>query len=320
MDEQSQDGSEGVKEVDEPVNALSRGPVLLVGGTGFIGRALAARLSADGREVHVLGRRPASGLPAGVVVHCGDQGDFDVVRPLLRQCRTVVHLAGATVPADTVWQPVVEAESSLLPALRFLECAQEFPERRYLLLSTGGALYGDCGLAGETSPLRPTSYHGAGKLALEAFFGVLGQRNAGCLSILRPANVYGPGQTLRAGFGVIRTLLERARDGGRVTIYGDGGVVRDYLYIDDMVEACLAALAGPPKTCNIGSGQGISLRELIAVVEGVTEKNLSIDLQSARPSDVGQIVLDTTEARKSLGWSARIGLGEGIRRTWQSLE
>jgi UDP-glucose 4-epimerase len=309
-----------VKEVGEPVNALNQDPVLLVGGMGFIGRALAARLSADGREVHVLGRRPASGLPAGVVVHCGDQGDRDLVRPLRERCSAVVHLAGATVPADTAWQPVAEVEASLLPALRFLECAQEFPEHRYLLLSTGGALYGDCGLARETSPLRPTSYHGAGKLSLEAFFGVLGRRHACCLSILRPANAYGPGQPLRAGFGVIRTLLERARDCGRVTVYGDGRVVRHYLYIDDMVDACLAALARPAITCNIGSGRGISLRELIAVIEGVTEKSLSIDLQSARPSDVGHIVLDVTQAKEALGWSASIALEEGVRRMWQSLQ
>lgn len=75
--------------------------VLQIGGTGFIGRALAARLVAAGHEVHVLGRRPASGLPAGVVVHCGDQGDRDVVRPLLARCGAVALIAGTTAPAVT---------------------------------------------------------------------------------------------------------------------------------------------------------------------------------------------------------------------------
>lgn len=297
----------------------SREAILLVGGTGFIGRALAARLLAEGREVHVLGRRPATGLPAGVVVHCGDQGDADVVRPLLGRCSAVVHLAGATVPADTVWQPVAEAEASLLPALRFLECAQEFPERRYLLVSTGGALYGDADFASEQSRLAPGSYHGAGKLALESFFGVFGQRHPGRLSILRPANVYGPGQPLRAGFGVIRTLLERARDGGSLVVYGDGGAVRDYLYIDDMVAACVAALRGPAVTCNIGSGEGVALRDLIAIVERVTGKPLAVDYRPARASDVGRIVLDARLARSCLGWAPRVGLEEGVGRTWRSL-
>lgn len=293
--------------------------VLLVGGTGFIGRALAARLVSTGCEVHVLGRRLASNLPSGVIAHCGDQGDRNLVRPLLERCSTVVHLAGATVPADTVWQPVAEVEASLLPALRFLELAQEFPRCRYTLISTGGALYGDCGLADETSPLRPQSYHGAGKLALEAFFGVLGQRCLTGVRILRPANVYGPAQPLRAGFGVIRTLLERARDGRCITVFGDGSIVRDYLYIDDMVDACIAALTGPAITCNIGSGYGVTLSELISVVERVTERGLSIDHQPARPSDVGHIVLDCSLAGKCLAWSPRTGLEDGIKRTWQSL-
>lgn len=294
--------------------------VLLVGGTGFIGRALAARLVAAGHEVHVLGRRPASGLPAGVVVHCGDQGDRDVVRPLLARCGVVVHLAGATVPADTVWQPVAEVEASLLPALRFLECAQEFPGRRYVLLSTGGALYGDAELASEQTRLAPGSYHGAGKLALESFFGVFGQRQPGNLSILRPANVYGPGQPLRAGFGVIRTLLERARDGGRLVVYGDGGAVRDYVYIDDMVAACVVALAAPAVTCNIGSGEGVALRELIAIVERVTGRTLAVDYRTARASDVGRIVLDAGLAREKLRWAPGVGLEEGVARTWRSLQ
>lgn len=294
--------------------------VLLLGGTGFIGRALAARLAAMGHEVHVLGRRPAAGFPDGIVVHCGDQGESGVVRPLLARCGSVVHLAGATVPADTVWQPVAEAEASLLPALRFLECAQEFPGRRYVLLSTGGALYGDADLASEQTRLAPGSYHGAGKLALESFFGVLGQRQPGRLSILRPANVYGPGQPLRAGFGVIRTLLERVRDGGRLVVYGDGSAVRDYLYIDDMVTACVAALTAPAVTCNIGSGTGVSLRELIAIVERVTGRALAVDYRPARASDVGRIVLDAGLARSSLGWAPGIGLEEGIGRTWRSLQ
>lgn len=293
--------------------------VLLVGGTGFIGRALATRLAAMGHEVHVLGRRPAAGFPEGIVVHCGDQGEPAVVRPLLARCSAVVHLAGATVPADTVWQPVAEVEASLLPALRFLECAQEFLGRRYVLLSTGGALYGDATFASEKTLLAPGSYHGAAKQSLESFFRVFGQRKASGLSILRPSNVYGPGQPLRDGFGVIRTLLERARDGGRLVVYGDGGAVRDYLYIDDMVAACIAALATPAVTCNIGSGEGVALRELIVIVERVTGRTLAVDYRPARASDVARIVLDAGLAREKLHWAPGVGLEEGIARTWRGL-
>lgn len=297
----------------------STGAVLLVGGTGFIGRALAERLIAEGCEVHVLGRRTAPCLTDGVIAHRGDQGNIELIRPLLERCSAVVHLAGATIPADTVWQPVSEAESGLLPALRFLECAQAFPDMRYLLVSSGGALYGNADFASENSALVPSSYYGAGKLALESFFRVFGQRHPDCLTILRPANVYGPGQALRPGFGVIRTLLERARDGGKVVVYGDGSAVRDYLFIDDMVAACLAALAGAAGIYNVGAGVGVTLLTLIDVVEQVTGRHLDIEFRSARASDVARVVLDIGQARASLGWSPRVALNEGVMRTWRSL-
>lgn len=297
----------------------STGAILLVGGTGFIGRSLAARLVAHGREVHVLSRKPAVGLPVGVHAHQGDQGDPDVVGPLLARCSEVFHLATATTPADTVWQPVMETEVSLLPALRFLECAQQFSENRYLYVSTGGALYGDAEFATEQAPLAPVSYHGAGKLALESFFGVFGQRHPGRLTILRPSNVYGPGQGLRPGFGAVRTLLEKVRDNGTVTIYGDGGAVRDYLYIDDLVAACLCALSGPAGTYNLGAGQGTSLSTLLAVVERVTGRYLKIETQPARASDVNRIVLDIRFAGERLGWTPEVDLEAGVQRTWESL-
>ena len=294
--------------------------ILLVGGSGFIGRALAASFAAEGREVHVLSRRPTFDLPPGVKAHVGDQGDKAVLNRLLARCAQVIHLASATTPGDSVWSPSAEAEASLLPALRFLECLQDFPESRVIFVSTGGALYGNADSANEATIPAPGSYHGAGKLALEVFFSVLGQRRPAGLTILRPSNIYGPGQGLRAGFGIIRTLLERARDGGKVTIWGDGSSVRDYLYIDDMVAACRLALAGSSGVYNIGSAVGTSLNELIEKVQRITGRMLLVERRSARASDVTRIVLDTTRAREMLSWEPSVELHEGLRRTWLGLQ
>jgi UDP-glucose 4-epimerase len=219
-----------------------------------------------------------------------------------------------------VWSPSAEAEANLIPALRFLECLQDFPESRVVFVSTGGALYGNAEGANETTLPVPRSYHGAGKVALEAFFSVLGQRRPGALAILRPSNIYGPGQALRTGFGIIPTLLERARDGGKVTIWGDGSSVRDYLYIDDMAAACRLALVGPSGVYNIGSGVGTSLNELIEQVQQITGRKLLVERQPARASDVGRIVLDTARARDTLGWRPLVALSEGLRRTWSGLQ
>lgn len=293
--------------------------ILLIGGTGFIGRALARRLAAEGHDVHVLSRTGWGNTPPlpGVTTHHADQSNAEKLAPLLETCRQVFHLAAATTPADTVWQPAREAEQNLLPTLRFLECAQDFPDNRYFFLSTGGALYGDVALAAEDTLPHPISYHGAGKFALEQFFGVLGQRHPGRLTILRPSNVYGPAQPLRPGFGIIPTLLEKARDGGRITVFGDGSAIRDYLYIDDLVDACLHAMAGPAGTYNLGSGEGHSLNQLLDMIGLMTGKPLRIDYQSARASDVQRIVLDPRRAQEHLGWHSRVGLPEGLQRCWR---
>jgi len=293
--------------------------VLLIGGTGFIGRALASRLAHDGHEVHVLSRHGwgSTGAPEGITEHRTDQANAEQVAPLLAECRMVFHLAAATTPADTVWNPAREAEENVLPTLRFLECAQGFPDNRYVFLSTGGALYGNAEQASEDTPAHPTSYHGAAKLALEHFFSVLGQRHPGGLSILRPSNVYGPGQVARPGFGIIPTLLARTHDGGRLTVFGDGGAVRDYLYVDDLVDACLLAMHGPAGIYNVGTGKGHSLRELLDVIGRVTGQPLAIDYQPARASDISRIVLDVQRAGERLGWCAKVALEEGIRRIWQ---
>lgn len=296
--------------------------ILLIGGSGFIGRALARRLAAEGYEVHILSRSGTKSTdhPPGITEHLGDQGYSTLVAPLLKKCRHVFHLAASTTPADTVWHPAREAEQNLLPTLRFLECAQDYPENRYIFLSTGGAFYGDAALANEETPPRPTSYHGATKLALEHFFGILDQRHPGSLTVLRPSNVYGPQQPLRPGFGVIRTLLERARTGAKITVFGDGSAVRDYLYIDDLIDACLLAMNKPTGTYNIGSGKGHSLRDVLAMIEQVTGKSLEIEHQPQRASDVQRIVLDTHRAREQLGWQAHVLLLEGLQRCWRAGE
>lgn len=294
-------------------------PVLLVGGGGFIGRALAASLIEDGRAVHILSRRIQPNPPAGAVWHVGDQGDQAVLRPLLERCGQVVHLAAATTPGDTVWNPRAELELNLLGSMGFIECLQDFPASKLLFLSSGGSLYGNIDQADEDIVPLPGSYHGAAKLALEAFVSVLAQRRSGAVTIVRPSNIYGPGQRLKQGFGVIRTLLEKARDSSEVTIWGDGSAVRDYLYIDDMVAACRCALDGPAGVYNVGAGTGTSLRTLIALIGEVTGKVLNVTYHPARASDVASIVLNVQKAKQILGWEAMVPLQEGIARTWREL-
>lgn len=296
------------------------GPRMLVVGAGFLGRAIALALARRGVAVTVLSpRADAQAWPSGIAAVRGRQEDAALLGGLLAGHATVIHAAWGTTPASSADRPAVEAEEGLNPFLAFVDTLQRFPALRVLFLSSGGTVYGDPARlpVGEDAPLRPRSCHGAGKAAAELF---LSLRAPGKTVILRPSNIYGPGQPLRGGFGAVRHLLDCAAGGRPFTLLGDGSQVRDYLYIEDFAEAtCRLALQPAAGVFNLGSGTGTALSDLIRVVEQATGRTIRIERQPARGSDVARIVLDTERVRRVTGWAPSVGLDEGIARSWRAI-
>jgi len=210
---------------------------------------------------------------------------------------------------------------NLIPTLKFLDIFKNCENRRMIFISSGGTLYGNP----ETVPvdeehmLQPLSYHGAGKIAIEAFLQAFVNDSGKEVTILRPSNVYGPGQSLRQGFGFVRTVLEHARQGTEIEIWGDGSVVRDFLYIQDMINGIEAVIDAEPHTdvYNVGYGKGYSLKEVMKTVEQVCNRKLKVKYLPARKVDVKQVVLDCAKIKKRLGWKPETPLKEGIGLTWE---
>lgn len=299
--------------------------ILILGGGGFFGSALGRRLANDGRRVYRVMRQPASPFGENDSVHTGDLSDVHLMRNMLARCGTVFHLASATTPGNSAHQPSMEAELNLLPTLRFLDVMQDFPGRRLIFVSSGGTLYGNPEIetVPETYPTTALSYYGAGKIALESFLATFSRLTSTHLTVLRPSNLYGPGQPLKSGFGLVRTMLQHLRQGKTMEIWGDGETVRDFLYIDDMVEACCRVLAKGDtdgETFNVGAGTGHSINHLKQLVEQITGQALEVAYQPHRRVDVNRIVLDCTKIRSKLGWSPNMPLPEGLARTWQWLQ
>lgn len=168
----------------------------------------------------------------------------------------------------------------------------------------------------------PLSNYGVGKVAVEGFLRVYGRQHGERVTILRPSNVYGPGQPLREGFGVIRAMLEYARGGAAMEFWGDGETVRDFLFIEDWVEACWRLLAPEAQAgiYNIGAGEGCSLNSLRAIVERVTGRELRVCWRPARSVDVRGVVLDSTRLRQATGWAPQVTLEQGIGEMWDWLQ
>lgn len=297
--------------------------MLLLGGAGFLGTALAGRFAIEGRNVHVVSRSAPSGEVEGVLYHRASLDDSKLIARLMTECSTVIHLASATTPGSSGRRPLHELDLNLAPTLRFLDLMTSIHPARLVFVSSGGTLYGNPERlpADERSILHPLSYHGAGKMALEAFLAAYAHESGVPVAVLRPSNLYGPGQTLRHGFGVVRTMLEHARTGSAFEIWGDGETVRDFLYIDDMVDACARVIAADDMegTFNIGSGVGYSLNQLAGIVERQCGRPIEVIRRSPRRTDVRAIVLDISNIRSRFGWQPAVSLQEGVRRTWEWL-
>jgi UDP-glucose 4-epimerase len=295
------------------------GSLLILGAAGFIGRTLAEAFAALDRDVIAATRRPTSFSRPSIVNVVAPYDSPDQFAPLLARSRAVIHAASISTPGSSEAQP--QLDGNLRTMLALVEALQAAPDRRLVYLSSGGTLYGDRQRAArEDDPLRPRSYHGAGKAAAEHFVHAWAMQYSGTAVVLRPSNVYGPGQLPRKGFGIIPTAFDCALRGQPITIWGDGSSVRDYLYVDDLVALCrLAVEQNLPQgvhTYNASYGQGISLVALLDAIDATIGRPLHRIHEPARRVDVRRIVPANAAAGR-LGWHPATNLDQGLRETWQ---
>jgi UDP-glucose 4-epimerase len=297
--------------------------ILVLGASGFIGRRLAESFAADGNMVVAATRHATLFAHPGVTNVVAPFNMPEHFTPLLNRCRWVVHAASTSTPGSSAATPLMELET-LRPTLALLTALQDPSARRPLLyLSSGGTLYGDRegDNAHEPDPLRPRSYHGAGKAAAEFFIHAWTEQYDGAAVVLRPSNVFGPGQLPRAGFGIIPAAFEHARNREAITIWGDGSAVRDYLYVDDFVALCRAVLATTRdaglRVFNASRGTGVSVEGLLDAIDAVTGQPLQRVHAPGRAVDIQHIVPDNAAACAAFGWQPQVSLHDGLRQTWR---
>jgi UDP-glucose 4-epimerase len=296
--------------------------VIVFGANGFVGRHLVSALSGRGESVIALTRDTQRAMPAGVEVHAGEFAQPEDFLPLLSRARAVIHVASRSTPSLTAGRPLAELDANLRPTLALIAALQDIPRCELLYVSSGGTLYGDTHehIAGERDAIAPRSYHGAGKAAAEHFIHAGAMQYGLATTILRPSNLYGPGQDVRTGFGIVPAAFERIRNGAVLTLWGDGSAVRDYLYIEDFIRLCLAVLARPMpcgvRTFNAASGEAVSLDTLIEAIRRATGAALPVVHDTSRAVDVSAVRLDVSRVARETGWAPLIDLDEGLRRTW----
>lgn len=294
--------------------------VLLTGGNGFIGSHVVEALRAAGHHVVVLDigeQRPDLDW-SGVTYVRGSFLDEAALDGVLAGVDCVVHAASTSVPPISMRDPVGDVEQNLVGTLRVVLGMVRHGVRRIVYMSSGGTVYGVSGsaLVDEDHPCHPISGYGVVKLACEHYLRVFSNVHGFSFLALRASNPYGPRQAASGVQGLVGTAIHRLRQGMPIDVRGDGSAVRDYVYIGDLAMAVAAAVTSPAcGAMNVGSGVGLSVREVIEAVAGAMGVAAEMNFEPASPSDVPRIVLDCSKASTGLSWTATTSFDAGIRAT-----
>jgi UDP-glucose 4-epimerase len=298
---------------------MSQKSAIVFGGGGFIGTNLCRRLISSGYRVRAFGHsRLFPDALADVEWTGGDLADTPAVARTLEGAAIVFHLIHSTLP-HAASQSATDTLHHIGPTLSLLDACRTAGVARVVFVSSGGTVYGDAARipTAETEPSAPITPYAVSNVAIEQSLALRHQRDGLDYRVLRAANPYGPFQTANRKQGVIATMIKCALQGDKIDIWGDGSVVRDFVYIDDVVDALLLAAETDShhRIFNIGSGRGRSLLEVIAAMEDALHQPLEINWLPGRPFDVAVSVVAIDRAREVLGWEPQVGFAEGLRRT-----
>ena len=301
---------------------------LVTGAAGFIGSNLVDRLLVDGNTVVAV-----DDLSSGRVANLDRARTYDGfefveadivsadLNGLLTDVRpeVVYHLAAQIDVRRSVTDPQFDATVNVIGAVRLAEAARRAGVRKVVNTSSGGAIYGvpQNFPTNEVAPADPASPYGAAKLAAEVYLNSFRHLYGMDCTHIAPANVYGPRQEPHGEAGVVAVFAKALLADQPTTVFGDGSNTRDYVYVDDVVDAFIRASgsAGSGERFNVGTGVETSDRALHTVVAAVVGAPDEPQSAPARLGDVKRSCLDARKAELVLSWQARVRLEDGVRRT-----
>lgn len=302
---------------------------LVLGGKGFIGSHLVDALLRRGFAVRGFDRaniRPLNDAATAARVAWVD-GDFTSeadVAGALEGCDVVYHLVSTTLPQSSNADPVFDVETNVAGSVRMLLQAVKAGVKKVVFISSGGTVYGvpQSVPITEDHPTHPICSYGITKLAVEKYLHLFKTLHGLDYAVLRLSNPFGERQRIQASQGAVAVFMGKVLRGEKIEIWGDGSVVRDYIYIGDAVSAMVLAAdyAGSERIFNIGSGVGVSLRDIVKGIETVSGKKADVSYTAPRAFDVPVSVLDNTRARRALDWAPTTSFAEGLRRLMASMQ
>lgn len=297
---------------------------LILGGAGFLGSHLTEALLALGHHVRVFDRLSANNQNlVRVLPHIefikGDFQEENIISKTLKGIDVVYHLISTTIPGNSNKNPLYDIESNLIGTVKWLTVARDMNVKKIIFVSSGGTVYGIPTIVPipENHPTDPLCSYGITKLAIEKYLQLFYRQWGLEYCVLRVANLFGERQNPLGGLGVITTFLWNLSNNEPLTIWGDGKVARDYIYVSDVISALLSVMnkSTPSRIYNIGSGNSHTLLDIVELVRNSTKINPKIIFKEGRALDVPINCLDISLARQEINWHPMVGLNTGIKRT-----
>ncbi len=296
---------------------------LVLGGCGFIGSHLVDGLLEAGHKVRVYDRTMElfrASLPE-VDYRFGDFSDPQFLAEALDGVDVVYHLISITVPSTSNLDPVADVQGNLVNTLQLLQLMVQKKIPKIVFLSSGGTVYGipESVPIPETHPLHPICSYGVVKVAIENYLLMFHQLYGLGYVVLRASNPYGERQGHLGVQGAIGTFMGKILADEYVEIWGDGSVVRDFIYVGDLAELCVRAGVAARNSCgiyNAGSGVGYSINEVVETMREVTGCEVKLRYKEGRGYDVPKVVLDIRKSAREFGWVPKTNLKDGLQRSW----
>ncbi len=276
---------------------------IILGGNGFIGKNLAVELLAQDYDITCFDCAVPQSRQDGIQYITGDFFDDKQLEELVQNHDVVYHAVSTINPGNSNMFYMRGYEKDFIQSVHLCEYVQKY-HKKLIFLSSGGTVYGkhENFPIKENAACHPINHYGAVKSCIENVMLSFKSQNAGNMIIARISNPYGPGQDYKKGVGVIDALLKNAIKGTPMTIWGDGEVIRDYIYIKDacVMLAALAGYEGKESIFNLSSGEGHSVNEIISIVRNIYPQ-LNVIYQEGRPVDLPKIILDNSRLQRIFG-------------------
>lgn len=299
--------------------------VLVLGANGFIGSHLVDSLVTSGHKVCAFDRF-SSGVPRfneseNIEIVAGDYLNLDDLSHALDDIEYVFHFISTTTPASAENDPSIDINTNIRMSVELFKLCAKAKVKKVIFASTGGSIYGDADAASfkETDTPYPVSPYAIGKLTIEHYLRYFRVKHGLESVCLRISNPYGERQPFHRKQGVIPIFLENIARGLPITVFGDGSMVRDYIYVRDLTDTIAAVFEKEMKfdTYNMGSGVGTNINQLIDVVHKIADKIPVINHNDVPATFVKRVVLDTSRFKNEFGeLTTPTSLEDGMRATY----